>query len=364
MSGPALGSIVGVGRRSWEVDGTSGTLEEEIFSCVRSALDHAHLSIDDITGIVTASSDQLDGRSISLMLTSGSVGGPGRDIVNVSSASEHALVLGAMRTATGQQRIQLIVSWGCPAESDVLAAERLSFEPYFSRDLWATRFAVQAMGASRYVGQYGFDIGRSDEFLDAVSPERDKSQEDPGWLCWPLRKEDVPPIVNRATALVLADPEAVVDLGLREARIAGVGWESRSYWFQDRQFDTASAGAAAVRRALVSSGASLEQLAATEWHFLDPFHAFATVESLDLAAPGQGMGWFRSQVSAGMLGSSYSGDSIFGTGLDRVASLTERLLGSAAPAVVHDRNHVLALAHAVNGIGGQGGSAFILEVRE
>ena len=82
-----------------------------MYAVTRSALADAGLAIEDIDGIVVAANDQLDGRAISVMMASGSVGGVDRDILSTPSAAEHAFVLGAMRIASGQFRTQLVVSW-------------------------------------------------------------------------------------------------------------------------------------------------------------------------------------------------------------------------------------------------------------
>lgn len=362
MKQPALGSVLGIARRTWSIEHGSGTLEEEIFACVHSALNDAGMSIADVTAIVTGSSDQLDGRSISLMLTSGSVGGPGREILNVCSSGEHALILGAMRIAAGHERIVLVVSWGCPAEADVSAVERLSIEPYFTRNFGVSRLAAQAMGASRYVDTYQPEDTVVDAFLDAVAPEIPRRASMTDWLCWPLREQDLPPVVNRATALVVGSPAEVGDARRRPVRIVSVGWEQSGYWPQDRQFDTAAAGVAAVRRALDAGGVSLEDCAATEWHCLDPYHAFATAEGLGLAPPGEGAKWYQEHASSGTCGTSYAGDSLFATGLDRVAALAERLRAVAQIDDGDAEAQTRGLAHAVNGIAGQGGAAFVLEV--
>ena len=53
------------------------SLEEAMYAVRQSALADAGLAIDDIDGIVVAANDQLDGRAISIMMASGSVGGVG-----------------------------------------------------------------------------------------------------------------------------------------------------------------------------------------------------------------------------------------------------------------------------------------------
>lgn len=52
----------------------------------------AGMAIEDIDGIVVAACGQLDGRAISVVMASGSVGGVGRDIQSTPCSAEHAFV--------------------------------------------------------------------------------------------------------------------------------------------------------------------------------------------------------------------------------------------------------------------------------
>src|SRR5689334_10188800 len=80
----------------------SRSLEEAQYAVTWAALRDAGFAIEDIEGIAVAGNDELDGRAISIMMASGSVGGVDRDILSTPSAAEHALVLGALRIASGQ----------------------------------------------------------------------------------------------------------------------------------------------------------------------------------------------------------------------------------------------------------------------
>src|SRR5262245_40254019 len=85
----------------------SRSLEESIYAVTWAALRDAGFEIEDIDGIAVAGNDELDGRAISIMMASGSVGGVDRDILSTPSAAEHAFVLGALRIASGQFANQL-----------------------------------------------------------------------------------------------------------------------------------------------------------------------------------------------------------------------------------------------------------------
>ena len=124
------------------------SLEELIYDTAQLALTDAGITIDDIDGIVVASNDQFDGRSISVMMASGSVGGVDRDIMSTPSASEHAFILGALRVATGQFRTQLVVSWSPTEVSSMSEAQRLGADPYFHRALPLDELSAHALQAS------------------------------------------------------------------------------------------------------------------------------------------------------------------------------------------------------------------------
>src|SRR5579859_875409 len=123
------------------------SLEEMIYDTAQLALADAGITIDDVDGIVVAANDQFDGRSISVMMASGPVGGVDRDIMSTPSASEHAFILGALRIATGQFRTQLVVSWSPTETSSMSEAQRLGTDPYFHRALPLDELSAHALQA-------------------------------------------------------------------------------------------------------------------------------------------------------------------------------------------------------------------------
>ena len=116
-------------------DAKQRSLEEAMYAVAKAALLDAGVSTDDLDGIVVGANDQLDGRAISIMMASGSVGGVGRDILSTPSAAEHAFVLGTMRISTGQYRTQLVAAWSPIEVTSIPDALRLGTDPYFHRAL-------------------------------------------------------------------------------------------------------------------------------------------------------------------------------------------------------------------------------------
>src|SRR5262249_24087688 len=137
--GTAIMAPVIDGRRS---------LEELLYDAAQATLKDAALTIDDIDGLVVSANDQFDGRAISVMMASGSVGGVDRDILATPSAGEHAFVMGALRVATGQYETQLVLSWSPTEASSLSEAQRLGTDPYFHRILPQDELAGHALQAN------------------------------------------------------------------------------------------------------------------------------------------------------------------------------------------------------------------------
>ena len=129
-------------------DAKQRSLEEAMYAVAKAALVDAGISTDDLDGIVVGANDQLDGRAISIMMASGSVGGVGRDILSTPSAAEHAFVLGAMRIATGQYRTQLVAAWSPIEVTSIPDALRLGTDPYFHRALPLDELSAAALQAN------------------------------------------------------------------------------------------------------------------------------------------------------------------------------------------------------------------------
>src|SRR5206468_1691867 len=116
------------GARIRQVTRTDDSLEDFIFDTVSDALHEWGVRVGDLDGVVVASSDQLDGRSISVMVTGASAGGYRRDLINVSSAGDHAVRVLADRVGAGRCRLGLAVSWGKPSETPLHRIDPLMAE--------------------------------------------------------------------------------------------------------------------------------------------------------------------------------------------------------------------------------------------
>jgi acetyl-CoA C-acetyltransferase len=351
--------IVG-GRRS---------LEEIIYDVSQAALADAGIAIDDVDGIVVAANDQLDGRAISVMAASGSVGGVDRDILSTPSAAEHAFVLGTLRVASGQYRTHLIVSWSPTDVGSIPDALRLGNDPYFHRQLPLDDFSSNALQAAALAGAVpdAHDLA----LLIATKNRRNGASAHPDIRLpaelgpisasrvthWPVREDMIAPPVTGAVALVLASEDFIAERGCkRVAWLKGMGWATEPAFLGDRDLATAPALEHARARAYQEAGISnpLDDLDVAEVSDPTPYQELLAYEGLGLCARAK----WRERISAGdfdaagvlpvnLSGGATCVNPVFCTGLMRIASAADQVRGTAHR--YQAANVQTALAHAASG---------------
>jgi acetyl-CoA C-acetyltransferase len=352
------------------ITGGRRSLEEIIYDVGRAALADAGITIEDIDGIVVAANDQIDGRAISVMAASGSVGGVDRDILSTPSAGEHAFVLGMLRVASGQFRTQLIVSWSPTDVGSIPDAQRLGNDPYFHRRLPLDDLASNALQA----GALAAAVPEAHDLALAIVKKnrRNGARAHPGIMAlasepgaisasrvthWPLREAMVAPFATGAVALVIASDEFIAERGCaRVAWVKGMGWATEPAFLGDRDLATAPALEHASRRAYEDAGISnpIEAFDVAEISDPTPYQELLAYEGLGLCPRAE----WRERISAGdfeargVLPVNLSGGAacinpVFCTGLMRIAEAADQVRGTA-------KNHQVAkvrtaLAHAASG---------------
>jgi acetyl-CoA C-acetyltransferase len=346
------------------------SLEEAIFAVGQSALLDAGLVIDDIDGIVVGANDQLDGRAISIMMASGSVGGVGRDILSTPSAAEHAFVLGALRVATGQFRTQLVVSWSPLEVSSITEALRLGTDPYFHRALPLDELSAHGLQATAVehavpgIRAAALGIVAKNRAQGAIAyPDRAAAPREQEWiesgrpLRWPLTDTMVTAPGYGLVAVVLADAAFVAERRLGQpAWIQGMGWATEAGFLGDRQLATVPALAEAARQAYQQAGVSNpgSSFDLAEVSDATPYQELLAYEGLGLCARGE---WRKAQEDGrfavgGALpvnpsGGALSFNPIYCTGLIRIAEAANQVRGRAGN---HQAKNVRrVLAHAASG---------------
>ncbi len=275
------------------ITGEERSLEELIYDISQRALRDAGLSIDDIDGIVVASNDQYDGRAISVMAASASVGGVDRDILSTPSAGEHAFVMGALRVASGQYRTQLVVVWSPTEASSLAEAQRLAADPYFHRRLPLDEPASHALQAGALMAAVP---GLADMARAVAEKNRhngahaycDLVRDVPAATArrWPLEDGMLAEPVTGVVALVLASEAYATERGLSDvAWISGMGWATEPSFLGDRDLAQAPALQAAARQAYGESGITdpAEAIDVAEIADTTPFQELLAYEALGLA---------------------------------------------------------------------------------
>lgn len=374
------------------------SLEELIYETVTGLLREAGVSIADVDHVAIASSDGLDGRAISSMVTMSSVGGYFRDLINCSSSGEHALVMAMLRILSGRGRLALVANWGKPSEAPLPVIDNLSFDPFFYRDLRLERTSLLALQATAYAEHASVAPELAARLARAArerargnpralkqpataSPElvegtpRPRPSTGSGnapvfssrMAAWPLRVEELPPLADGAVAMLVGSEEAARALGLPFVALAGMGWAYDSYWSGGSDFWWLSSLEAAAQRGYRQAGVANpgESLDVVEVMDVTPYHALMACEALGLCPAGEG-GRFaedlldgRADVALNPSGGLHAGYTDFAAGLDRVAELYHQLTGAAGSCQVPGARR--GLAHAASGFAAQVNSVFILE---
>lgn len=351
------------------ITGGRRSLEEIIYDVSQAALADAGLTVENVEGIVVAANDQIDGRAISVMAASGSVGGVDRDILSTPSAGEHAFVLGMLRVASGQFRTQLVVSWSPTDVGSIPDAQRLGNDPYFHRALPLDDLASNAIQANALAGavpeahELALSIVAKNRRNGARAYPDVKFSSDVGKISasrvthWPLREQMLAPPVTGAVALIIASEDFIAERGSnRVAWVKGMGWATEPAFLGDRDLTKAPALEHASARAYEEAGISnpLDAFDAAEISDPTPYQELLAYEGLGLCPRAK----WQERIAAGdfeqrgvlpvnLSGGATCVNPVFCTGLMRIASASDQIRGAAHNHQV--ANARTALAHAASG---------------
>lgn len=343
--------------------GDDRALEELLYDVVQAALKDADLTIDDIDGIVVAANDQFDGRAISIMAASGSVGGVDRDIFSTPSAGEHAFVMGVLRVASGLYDTHLVVAWSPTEASSLEEAERIGADPYFHRKLPLYENSGAALQASALrarhpgVGDLSSQIvarnysSARKAYPDARIPE---SAANPA--PWPLESGMPAVPVTGAVAMVIASEDYVASKGIANpAWVHGMGWATEAAFLGDRDLTDMAALREATRQAFSEAGLSAaDQADVIELTGKTPYEELIVYHGLGLSTPDRWYDDVRSGrfEAGGALPINPSGGAmpinpVFCSGAIRIAEAANQVRGVAGAHQVGKIN--TAIAHASSG---------------
>src|SRR4029079_840775 len=116
-------------------------LEEMAYRTARAALDDAGVERRQIDHVTLAGSDEIDARGITSMLLAAPSGAYLKDEMRVTDSGLTGLHLGAMRAASGDLQLGLVVSWSQSSVGPLEDIGRLRAEPFFLRPV-GMNFAI------------------------------------------------------------------------------------------------------------------------------------------------------------------------------------------------------------------------------
>jgi acetyl-CoA C-acetyltransferase len=359
-------------------DGDLLSLEEMQFGLAQSVLADAGLTIDDIDGIVVAANDQYDGRAISIMAASGSVGGVDRDILSTPSASEHALVLGALRVASGLYRTQLVMAWSPTGADSLSEVQRLAADPYFHRRLSLDELASHALQASAIEAR--LDRARSLAEQIAAKNRRHGLQARPELalgngldarrpsLRGPLPDGVAGPTTSGAVALILASADFIRERGLQSvAWLRGMGWATEPSYLGDRDLAAAPALDAATAQAYGDAGIEepaaeidlAEVAGATAYQELMAYEGLRFCRRGELAERIADGSFARGgALPVNLSGGALLANPVFCAGMISIAELANQLRGRAGHHQIAGAR--LGVAHAASGFAMQYQTVIVL----
>lgn len=323
------------------------SLEEILYEVSQAALKDAGLTMEQIDGIVVGSNDQFDGRAISVMAASGSVGGVDRDILSTPSAGEHAFVMGVLRVASAQYETQLVLAWGVTEASSLAEAERLGADPYFHRRLplddlssfaLQANVIVQAQPQTEALAAEAVEFNRRHgaiAYPEAAGPLETAEEVGASKVKrWPVREAMMRPPVGGVVALVLASQTVVEKQGIANpAWVRGMGWATEAAFLGDRDLSAAPALEEAARQAFSEAGVQgVQQMDVAELTGPTPYQELLVCRALGVARAEHGPGEAQGKVGGPTInpsGGLATINPVFCGGLVRIAEAANQVRGVA-----------------------------------
>jgi acetyl-CoA acetyltransferase len=287
---------------------TTMRLEEMVYQTAREALDQAGVTRSQIDHVTLACSDEIDARSISSMLLAAPAGAYLKDEMRVTDSGLTGLHLGAMRVASGDLSLGLVVSWN---QSSVVPLEdiaRMRAEPFFLRPV-GMNFAI-AEGLYAHQAQFSKRIDenqvaqRIHERMTAAqrnpmavrrTPETTQDIQTSPMVAYPLRQGHRAGVTDGAVALVLASGDWVrVHPQVKPwARIAATSWTVNRYQLSAERLDDTQVFKTTLDESLSRAGLSnlneldvVELEAQTGWVDLVLSQVFETSPSTAISPSG------------------------------------------------------------------------------
>lgn len=372
--------IVGIGVVEPAGDEQNLSHKELLFHATRLALDDAGIEREQIGGAITASSDFIEGRSLSNQYTLDSIGGVMKPCdLRLAEDGMHALFAGYMEVMVDPRLFVVVAAVQKPSEragersgyQDIL---RTCLDPVYNRPVCNSvphAASLEAVFAAMDARAYMNRSGVTEELLARValkninnasmaSGKPPSTVEDvlaSPELSWPMRESTMAKEKDAACALILTSEKTVGRLKKEPVFISGVGWCSEGSQLAARSHGTSPDTQKAVQQAYRMAGIRrpLEEIDLAEVSDWYAHRELIHSEALGLCSPGETVSCIKDGVfdrdgplpvnlSGGLLG---KGNSVITSGLLCVAEVARRIRGEAK-----DEPHLkirVGLAHSWGG---------------
>ena len=357
------------------------TREDMVFEVCKEALHHAGILREDLDTVVTASTDFLDGRTISSVFLSMAVGAFMKDESKVEEDGTFALYYALCRILAGTHDIALVEAHTQGSTMNPHQVSCFTLDPLFDRPIGVLNDVVAAaLQARLYMSRYSV----SEEHLAMVAAKNIANAAKNPWadrkmagvtvkkvmkskvFCDPIRELMMSPISDGACAVVLASEEKAKKITDKPVWVEGVG-TCQDRYLRDRDIAKLDSLEAAARTAYKMAGITkpFAEIDVAEVSEKFAHEELMIYEALGLCKKGQaksliekGTTCVDGDMPVNPSGGALGADPVCATGLIRVIEVAKQVRGEAGRHQVPNVRR--ALAHGQFGICAQKNTVFIL----
>ncbi|KUH99603.1 lipid-transfer protein [Mycolicibacterium acapulense] len=333
-------------------DGTTNGVEM-LMPCFHQLYDELGLKQTDIGFWCSGSSDYLAGRAFSFISAIDSIGAvPPINESHVEMDAAWALYEAYIKILTGEVDTALVYGFGKSSAGVLRRVLALQTDPYSVAPLWPDAVSMAGLQA-----RFGLDAGKwtaeqmAQVALDAMTAAGRTDSEKPAksidellerpYFADPLRRHDIAPITDGASAIVLAAGDRARELRENPAWITGIEHRIETPILGARDLTTSPSTAASAQAATGGDAGSIE--------VAEIYAPFSHQHLILTEAIGLG-GKTKVNPSGGAL----SANPMFSAGLERIGFAAQHIFTGSAQRV---------LAHATSGPALQQNLVAVLEGR-
>jgi acetyl-CoA acetyltransferase len=328
-------------------------LEEMAYRTARAALDDAGIERRQIDHVTLAGSDEIDARGITSMLMAAPSGAYLKDEMRVTDSGLTGLHLGAMRAASGDLQLGLVVSWNQSSVGPLEDIGRMRAEPFYLRPVGLNFAIADALFANTLAQSRGVTESAVAERIGARVAAAGKNPRAvkrstksvaeinaTSLLAHPLREGHRAPVTDGAVAMVLASGDWVRAHPQKRplARIAAAAWRVDRYQLDAERLSAMKIFDDALQEVLTRAALkSVDELDLVEIEAQNAWVDLALVEAMKAG----------SRVSVSPSGGTWAQNPYFCTGLLNAAEAVLQVSGRAGGHQVKGAKR--ALAHGTSG---------------